>query len=189
MIQSFATCLRAAGSVRNNGNVCRFAPSSRAVALHFGDLRIMPLFCRRDSAVDENAFCLHNSRALPALYILTTDAGFADALRPRSYRALSTGEFLCAPLTCYWHATSRRRRQHERSGVRGAERIKIADQTGKKILFLLSIKPGETWEQFKERVVTTAHETGFLKRSRTKVARGDRCAGWGLFAAFILVES
>jgi hypothetical protein len=61
---------------------------------------------------------------------------------------------------------------------------------GRKPLFLLSIKPGETWEQFKERVVTTAHETGFLKRrSRTNSRGGDRCAGWGLFVAFILIES
>jgi hypothetical protein len=43
---------------------------------------------------------------------------------------------------------------------------------GKKVLFLLSIKPGETSEQFKERVVATAHETGFLKKKPNEGREG-----------------
>jgi hypothetical protein len=53
---------------------------------------------------------------------------------------------------------------------------------GRKPLFLLSIKPGESFEHFKERVVATAHEAGFLKRSRTSAREGVTGMPGGVFA-------
>jgi hypothetical protein len=49
---------------------------------------------------------------------------------------------------------------------------KPPNKPGRKLLFLLSIKPGETWKQFKERVISTAYETGLLKKKPDKAHEG-----------------
>ena len=52
------------------------------------------------------------------------------------------------------------------SEAESAEQSEAKQQTkpGRKLFFLLSIKPGEMFDQFRGRVVTTAHETSFLKK-------------------------
>jgi hypothetical protein len=44
-------------------------------------------------------------------------------------------------------------------------------EAGTNSYFLLSIKP-KIWEQFKESVVVTAHETGFLKKKPNECSEG-----------------
>ena len=45
-----------------------------------------------------------------------------------------------------------------------------ASKTGHQLKFLLSVKPGETWSEFKLRVIQAARESGLLK-SGTQLGR------------------
>jgi len=81
------------------------------------------------------------------LYILTSDAGFADALRPRNYRAPSTGEFLCARLDLLLAIDLTSNATVSATRVREAGRIKTAEQRGKKTPVLALDKPARAFEQ------------------------------------------
>src|SRR5262249_49578372 len=81
-IQAIATCFSSACGVGDDSHRDIFAPPSGAVGFYLLDLRVVPLFCGRNSAVNDDAFCFHRMCSPSPLLFCASSITVLDAATP-----------------------------------------------------------------------------------------------------------